>query len=163
MVRSPSELFRVVSAYWMLVPSKGRLLSSGALPCRRGLRSSIEALGLLPRAPLPRTGAHLRRGAAPGGSVLAAQTESFDQRAVALHVFLLQVAQQPPTAADELEEPTLGVEVVLVLLHVFCQVRNAPAEQRNLNFRGARVAFAGGVVADDLLFDGVVEGHAGFS
>src|SRR3954454_17795337 len=170
MVRSPSADLSVVSANAtvspkVLEPVKGRLLSSGAPPRRGGLRSSIEALGLLSchgrhyRGPALTFDARRRRGVVK----LAAETESLDQRAVALHVLLLQVAQQPPATADELKQPTLGVEVVLVDLHVFGQVTDAPAEQRDLDLGRARVTVGGGVVVDDLLLDGVVEGHAELS
>src|SRR4051794_19336242 len=162
MVRSPRPLFRIVSAYWLLVPSKGPSCHQGtALPERAPVFD--RSARAVRRAPLPRTGAHLRRRSAPGVVKLAAETESLDQRAVALHVLLLQVAQQPTTAADELEQSTLGVEVVLVDLHVFGQVTDAPAEQRDLDLGRPRVAVAGGVVVDDLLLDGVVERHAVFS
>src|SRR4051812_11908713 len=169
MVRSPSADLSVVSANAtvspkVLMPVKGPPVIRGtASPGRAPVFDRSARAAELPRAPLPRTGAHLRRETAPRVVKLAAETESLDQRAVALHVLLLQVAQQPTTAADELEQSTLGVEVVLVDLHVFGQVTDAPAEQRDLDLGRAGVAVGGGVVVDDLLFDGVVEGHAEFS
>src|SRR4051812_37438523 len=169
MVRSPSADLSVVSANAtvspkVLMPVKGPPVIRGtASPGRAPVFDRSARAAELPRAPLPRTGAHLRRETAPRVVKLAAETESLDQRAVALHVLLLQVAQQPTTAADELEQSTLGVEVVLVDLHVFGQVTDAPAEQRDLDLGRPRVAVAGGVVVDDLLLDGVVERHAVFS
>src|SRR3954447_9830064 len=169
MVRSPSADLSVVSANAtvspkVLMPVKGPPVIWGtASPERAPVFDRSARAAELPRAPLPRTGAHLRRETAPGVVKLAAETESLDQRAVALHVLLLQVAQQPTTAADELEQSTLGVEVVLVDLHVFGQVTDAPAEQRDLDLGRAGVAVGGGVVVDDLLLDGVVERHAEIS
>src|SRR5437588_12138809 len=63
---------------------------------------------------------------------LAAQPQPLDERAVALHVFVLQVAQQPTAATDELQQPTLGVEVVLVGLHVLGEIADPTAQQRDL-------------------------------
>src|SRR3954453_5152497 len=161
MVRSPRADLRVVSAYLVAEPSTGASCHQGRClgltgSGLRSKRSGSDERG----APLPRTGAPLSASAAPGSWVLPAQTQAFDQCAVTLHVLLLQIAQQPTTAADELQQTTLGVEVVPVLLHVLGQIVDAPLEQRDLHFGRPRVAIAGGVVADDLLLDGVVERHA---
>src|SRR5262249_7049153 len=110
-----------------------------------GGRSSIEAPGgrhvLVPRKPLPRTGALTALGPAvpvvsvflyipgsdagaplPGDEVLSPQPEAFDQRAVAGDVGALQVVQQPAAPADEQQQAPAAVVVVLVHLEVLGQV-----------------------------------------
>src|SRR3954464_7820152 len=98
MVRSPSEDLSVVSAYLMSEPSTGASCHQGRClgltgSGLRSKRSGSDERG----APLPRTGVPLSASAAPAKWVLPAQSESLDQRAVALHVLLLQIAQQSPT------------------------------------------------------------------
>ena len=70
----------------------------------------------------------------------ATQAEALDDRAVALDVGLLQVVQQATTLADEQQQATTAVVVVLVLLEVLGQVRDAVAQQRDLDLGGAGVA-----------------------
>src|SRR5262245_45469786 len=125
---------------------------------RVGLGSGLRSKRSVSRSrtPLPRTGAPDSGSAGLG---LAAQTDTLDERAVALYVFGLQVAQQPAPPADELQQTPLGVEVVLVSLHVLRQVVDAPGQQRDLNLRRAGVARPGPIFADDLLLDGGVERH----
>ena len=53
----------------------------------------------------------------------AAQAETLDDRAVALDLGLLQVVEQPATLADEEQQPTTAVVVVLVRLEVLGEVR----------------------------------------
>src|SRR5438270_1237658 len=88
---------------------------------------------------------------------LAAQPQPLDQRAVALHVLVFQVAEQPPTTTDELQQATLGVEVVLVGLHVLGEVVDATGQQCDLDLGRSGVTGAGAVFVDDLLLDGGVE------
>ena len=49
-------------------------------------------------------------------SVSATQSETADDRAVALDVGLLEVVQETTALADEEQQPTAAVVVVLVLL-----------------------------------------------
>src|SRR4051794_37529390 len=88
---------------------------------------------------------------------LAAQPQPLDERAVALHVFVFQVAEQSPTTTDELQKATLGVEVVLVGLHVLGEVVDAAGQQCDLDLGRSGVTGAGAVLVDDLLLDGGVE------
>jgi len=81
---------------------------------------------------------------------LAAQAESLDERAVALDVGVLQVVQQATTLADEQQEATTAVMVVLVLLEVLGQVRDSSGQQGHLNLGGSGVAVVDGVLLDDL-------------
>src|SRR3954470_15046618 len=81
----------------------------------------------------------------------SAQAEPLDDRAVAVDVFLLHVVQKATTLADQQEQATATVVVVLVLLEVLGQVGDAVRQQRHLDLRGAGVALAGAVLGDDLL------------
>ena len=86
----------------------------------------------------------------------AAQTELFDQGLVALVVFALQVVQQAAAAVDQLQQATTAVVVLLVGLEVAAEVLDAGGQQSDLDFRGAGVVGAAGVVGNHFLG---IDGH----
>ena len=88
---------------------------------------------------------------------LLAQSQLFDESAVTLNILALEVVQQVAALADELEQATAGVEVLLVFLEVPGEAFNAGGKQGYLNFRGAGVAFMLGVSFDNSLFLGGVQ------
>ena len=63
-----------------------------------------------------------------------------DDVAVPGDVLALEVLEQPAAPADEHQQPTAAVVVVLVRLEVLGQVRDAPGQHRDLHLGGARVA-----------------------
>src|SRR3712207_5066939 len=83
---------------------------------------------------------------------LPAQAELSDERPVALHVFVLQVFEQPTPLAYHLEQTAARVIVVLVLAQVLSEVRYSLGEHRDLHLRRPRVVLVGPVLPDDLLF-----------
>src|SRR5947209_6563299 len=142
---------------WMWSPTRAPPVLRGAVELLWAPVFDRSARALLrARTPLPRTGAH-RRSVGSAGGGLAAQPQPLDERAVALHVFVFQVAEQPTTTTDELEKATLGVEVVLVGLHVLGEVVDAAGQQCDLDLGRSGVTGAGAVLVDDLLLDGGVE------
>src|SRR5947209_18402907 len=142
---------------WMWSPTRAPPVLRGAVELLWAPVFDRSARALLrARTPLPRTGAH-RRSVGSAGWGLAAQPQPLDERAVALHVLAFQVAQQPATATDELQKATLGVEVVLVGLHVLGEVVDPTRQQRDLYLGRAGVTGAGAVLVDDLLLDRGVE------
>ena len=64
--------------------------------------------------------------------ILLTQAESLDDVTVAVDVALLQVSEQATTLTDELCQRASGHEVLVVCLHVLCQVSDAIGEQGNL-------------------------------
>src|SRR3954452_8862588 len=74
------------------------------------------------RGPQHPRAADMEGAAAPGGvsrsATSTAQAETLDDRAVALDVGLVEVVQQPATLADQQQQPTTRVVVVLVRLEV---------------------------------------------
>src|SRR5690606_6174899 len=137
-----------------------------------------------PREPLPRTGPASIEAARPvrvrmfscesncygegsgshGGRPLprrrlTAQTELLDQCAVTRDVRLLQVLEQPTALADQQQQPTTAVVVLLVRLQVLREVVDAVREQRDLDLGRARVALGTCVFGDDLLLRGGVGRH----
>ena len=80
--------------------------------------------------------------------VLATQTEFFDQAPVALDVGLGQVVEQPTALADQQQQASPAVVVVLVLLEVLSEVCNPAGEHGDLNFRRTGVTLVGGVLGD---------------
>src|SRR6266511_3604804 len=81
---------------------------------------------------------------------LPPQAELLNEGAIALEVALLQVLQEPPAAADELEQAAARVVVLRVRPQVLGQLVDASRQQRDLHFRRAGVALGVAVLADDL-------------
>src|SRR4051812_7063051 len=71
---------------------------------------------------------------------LLTDAETADQFRVPFRVFALEIVQQPPALADELEEPAAGVVVLRVRLEVFGEVIDPLAEKSDLNFRRSGIA-----------------------
>src|SRR5882757_7586834 len=126
----------------------------------RDLRSRDgDTPGATHRARYTKGAAPVPPGTAPDDPTLSAQTEPLDQRAVALDVLGGQVLQQPAALADQLVHAATGVVVVLVRLEVLGQVVDPLGQQRDLDLRGAGVAFGGAVLGENLLLRGDVERH----
>src|SRR5688500_10075896 len=70
----------------------------------------------------------------PRGDRLLTNAELVDDRAVALHVDLLEVVQQTAAAPDELQKAAAGVVVLRVRLEVLGQIADAVREECNLHF-----------------------------
>src|SRR5262245_43703633 len=81
----------------------------------------------------------------------ATQAETVDQRAVALHVDLGDVLEQPTPTADQQQQTAPRVVVVLVHLQVLGQVGDALGQQRDLGFRGAGVGVMQAILAQNVL------------
>lgn len=79
----------------------------------------------------------------------ATQPEARDQRAVPLDVDALEVTEQTTTLADQQEQPTTRVVVVLVKLQVLSEVEDARGEHGDLNLGRPGVTWVGGVFVDD--------------
>src|SRR5665648_96049 len=186
-VRVPKRpLSMTASADWISGPSMG-MPSFVEVPGHSG-RSSIEVRGSRCEAPGPRatTGdralgpgvcldgvvtvapGHARRltpdqpgpsRARAGPERSATQAEPFDQAAVAVDVDLLQVAEEATPLADQEEQTTTRVVVVLVLLEVLGEVLDALREHRDLDLRGAGVVRNCRVLGHDALLGGGVEWH----
>ena len=71
-----------------------------------------------------------------------AQAERVDQLAVAVEVLALQVIEQRAALADHLQQATPAVVVLVVVLQVLGQVRDALGQERDLNLRRTGVAWA---------------------
>ena len=69
----------------------------------------------------------------------AAQTQPVDQRAVALHIDLGHVLQQPAPPSDQQQQTAPRVVVVLVHLEVLGEVGDPPGQQCDLRLRGSGV------------------------
>src|SRR5690606_10375484 len=99
-----------------------------------------------------------RRIAAPRrGSGLPAKAELLDELAVTRGVLPVQVVEQPAAPVDHLQQAAPAVVVLLVGLEVFGQVRDARAEQGDLDLRRAGVVLAALVFGNDLA---VVDRHS---
>src|ERR1700756_2466244 len=122
------------------------------------LRPSIEAAGQRARQPLPKTArsqaGHCLYMRVPAGLLgppllytgavrkpfwsrrrSATHAEAVDQRAVPLHVDLRQVLAETTAPADQQQQTSSRVVIVLVDLEVLSQVVDALGKQRDLRLR----------------------------
>ena len=97
----------------------------------------------------------------PCVTTVTCETELVDQGTIALDVGLLEVVQQLTTLADELEQASAGVEVLLVGLEMVSETIDAGGEKSNLNFGGAGVAFVLGELSDNGLLLSGIHSHSG--
>src|SRR3954470_21876979 len=93
------------------------------------------------------------------GPRLAAQAELLDEGAIALEILPLKVVQEAAAAADELQQATTRVVVVLVTAQVLGELVDALCQHRDLHLRraGVGLVFAELLNVLQLLFLG--EGH----
>src|SRR6185312_12795116 len=70
----------------------------------------------------------------------------------ALHIDLGDVLEQPAPPADQQQQPTPRVVVVLVHLQVLGQIGDPLGQQRDLGLRGAGVGVMQAVLAQNVLF-----------
>ena len=82
---------------------------------------------------------------------LATQTELFDQLAVAVIVFGLQVVKQLAALVNHPQQTLTAVVIFLVLAEVIGEFYNSLGQQCNLYFRRAGIGFAACVVGDNAL------------
>src|SRR4029450_8684721 len=90
---------------------------------------------------------------------LPPQAQLLDQCSVTLEILTLQIVQEPAATTDEHEQPAARVVVLRVRPKVLGQLVDARREQRDLHLRGAGIGLSAAVLADDLLFRFLAEGH----
>lgn len=83
-------------------------------------------------------------------SCLAAQTQPGNELAITLGARAVEVGKHTTTLANELEQTTARVEIVLVLVQVAGQVLDAARQQGYLHLRRTRIALVDVVVRDNL-------------
>src|SRR6478735_6262559 len=71
---------------------------------------------------------------------LLADAETTDQIRVAFRVLALEIVEQPPALADQLEEAATRVMILRVRLEMLGEVVDALTQKRNLNFGGPGIA-----------------------
>jgi len=84
--------------------------------------------------------------------LLFAQTQFLDQGVVPLNILTLKVGQKLPTLVDHHQKAAARVVVFVVAFEVIGEVADTLREDRDLNFRAARVAIGAGVVFDNFSF-----------
>src|SRR5690606_14466654 len=82
-----------------------------------------------------------------------------DDRLVAVRILPLQIVEQATTLADDLQQTTPRVVVLLVGLEVLGEVANPLREECDLHLGRARVPFLARVLGDDLLLPILQECH----
>src|SRR5687768_3980933 len=123
MVREATHHIALLMSAW------GRMMGSG----RAGTTGGVRIFGGAGFEPEKNAKGGL--GARPSrGIALLTNAELVDDRAVALHVDLLEVIQQTAATSDQLEKPAAGVMVLRVGLEMLGQVANAVREECDLHF-----------------------------
>ena len=91
---------------------------------------------------------------------LAAQTQSLDESTVALDVLFLQIGEQLTALTNEHRQRACCVVILVVLLQVLGEVRNAIAEQSHLAFYRTCVGSAMTILLEDLYLFFFVKIHS---
>src|SRR3954454_23076125 len=99
---------------------------------------------------MTRGGQRAPAAAGPARAVLLADAQALDQLGVAIAVLALQVVEQTPALANELQQPAARVMIFRVGLEMFGQVVDALAEERDLDLGRSGVLSVGLVAADDV-------------
>ena len=81
--------------------------------------------------------------------MLLANPEAADQFRIAVGVLALEIVEQTPALADQLEQAAARVMILRVNLEMLGEIVDAIAEQRDLHFRGTRIAVVSLVRADN--------------
>ena len=87
------------------------------------------------------------RGIAPR-PLLLSEVELRDDRTVALDVLVAKIRQQAAAMANHLQKPAAGMMILLVLLQMLGEIRDARGQHGNLDFRRTRVALVDGILLD---------------
>src|SRR6185503_14270452 len=83
------------------------------------------------------------------GPALLADTETPNEIGVAIGILALEIVEQSPALADELQQTSAGMMILRVDLEVFGQVIDALTQERDLYLRRSGVAVMSFVCADD--------------
>lgn len=96
--------------------------------------------------------AKARGGLSEESPRLAPQPESFCQLTIPCDILVAQVLEQPTPFTDQHQESTTRVVIFLVDLEMLGQIADSLREDRDLHFRGSRIAFMRGVLLDQAFF-----------
>src|SRR5690606_24244243 len=81
---------------------------------------------------------------------LLPDTQSANQIRVPVGILPLEVVEQPPALADELEQTAAGMMILRVGLEMFGEIVDPIAQDGDLDFRGAGVRLMRAIAADDV-------------
>ena len=87
---------------------------------------------------------------------LLAEAEGLDDGTIAVDVLVIEVLQQLTTLTYEHRQRTCCVVILVILLQVLCQVRDAIAEECNLCLCGTGIFSTFAILTEDFLFLGFV-------
>ena len=96
----------------------------------------------------------------PASFDLAPQSQFLDQATVALQVSPLQIVEQPPPAADELEQSAPGVMILPVRAQMVGQLFDPARQKGDLDLGRARVSIALSVPGNDFLLGFFGQSHS---
>ena len=87
---------------------------------------------------------------------LLTEAEGLNDSTITIDVVIVEILQQLAALSYEHRQRTGRVVVLVVLLQVLCQVRDAIAEEGNLGLCGTCVGSALAILTEDLLLLGFV-------
>src|SRR5438445_7556937 len=90
---------------------------------------------------------------------LPPEAELLDQGAVALEIVPLEIVEQSPPSADELEQPAARIVILRVRSQMPRQLVDASCEERDLHLRRPGIGPVPAVLVDDLQLRFLGEGH----
>ena len=87
---------------------------------------------------------------------LLTEAEGLDDSTITIDIVVVEILQQLTALTYKHRQRTGGVVVLVILLQVLCQVRDAIAEKGDLCLCGTCVGSAIAILTDDLFFLGFV-------
>jgi hypothetical protein len=84
--------------------------------------------------------------------VLLPDSQLLNQTPIAIHALLLQIIQEAAALADELQQSTPGMVILLVGFEMLREIPDALAQQSDLDLGRTGIPLMGVEFTDDLLF-----------
>ena len=84
-------------------------------------------------------------------TALFAEAETIADRPIAISVNPAQIVQQPPAAADHLQQPAARMMIFLMELEMLGQIRDPIGQDRDLHLGRACIALVGTELLDQTL------------
>ena len=80
---------------------------------------------------------------------LLSEPKTLNHTSIAFHVLVLYIVQESSPLADQFQEPSARMMILLMGLEVVRQILYPGAEEGNLDLRGSRILFVQPITVDD--------------
>lgn len=88
----------------------------------------------------------------PEKSRLSSDTQSFDDVAITVNIFFLQIVKKASSLTNHLQQAAAAMMVFFMFLQMFIQIVDFVGQNRDLNFRRTGVAFMSFEFVDQFSF-----------